>query len=180
MSKVKCSKCKKAFDISEMTLARNEKGEYPKASKNFYCKPCEEQEYQRKILIDYIHKLFISNNYYNDSSIDKSPANKKEYQRLMRVVATQIKNLNDDGFSYQQIRLIVHYMLTKERIEFSDTILGLVPYYYVRTSKYYNELYKISNSESFGYIPAPQEERLTRPAHKPNKRAVQKISIDMV
>ena len=180
VSKEKCSKCKKQFDISELTLARNEKGEYPKTSKKLYCRACEEQEYQRKVLIDYLHRLFIQNKYYNDVSIDKSLANKKEYQRLMRIIASQIKSLNDDGFSYQQIRLIIQYMLTKESIEFSDTMLGLVPYYYSKTSKYYNELYRISNSKTFGSIPAPKEDRITRPAHKPNKRAVQKISIEMV
>lgn len=180
MSKVKCQKCKKEFDKSEMTLARNEYGEYPKSSKYLYCKPCEEQEYQRKVLVEYLHRLFICNNYYNDTKVDKSSNNKKECQRLMKLIGTQIKNLYDDGFSYQQIRLIVDYILNKEKVEFSDSILGLVPYYYVRTSKYYNELYRITNSKTFGYIPAPNEDKLQRPAHKPNKKAVQKVSIEMV
>jgi hypothetical protein len=174
---LKCKKCKKDFDKSQLTTVRQANGVYAKGVAG-YCRPCELEQYQRNMLVDYIHRLFIYKGYYNDPKIDKSKANRNEINRLMKMINSQIKSLCESNFTYEQIRLILDYMLTRESIEFSDSIMGLVPYYYVRTSKHYNDLYRIGTQKSYGSIPAPVEERITRPAHKP--KAVQKISIDML
>ena len=174
---MKCCGCKRDFDKSEMTNARNEKGEYPKSSKNYYCKPCEEQEYQRKVLVEYLHRWFIYKGYYQDN---KTKANKDAQGRLMKMVNTQISSLKKEGYSYIQIRLIIEYMISKENVEFNDSILGLVPFYYMKTSRYHNELHRIATSKSYGYIPPSEEEVIDRPAHKPNKKAVKVTSMDLI
>ena len=120
---MKCSGCKKDFDISVMTNARNEKGEYPKSSKNYYCRPCEDQDYQRKVLVEYLHRWFIYKGYYQDN---KTKANKDAQSRLMKMVNTQISSLKKEGYSYIQIRLIIEYMINKEGVEFNDSILGSI------------------------------------------------------
>ena len=174
---MKCTGCKKEFDKSVMTNARNEYGEYPKASKNYYCKPCEEQEYQRKVLVEYLHRWFIYKGYYKD---DNSRANKAEVSRIMKLVNTQISNLKKEGYTYLQIRLILEYMINKENVEFSDSILGLVPYYYVKTSTYHNTLHRIATSKSYGYIPPSEEVIDNRPPHRPNKKAIKITNIELI
>lgn len=174
---MKCSGCKKDFDISTMTYARNENGEYPKSSKNYYCKPCEEEVYQRKVLVEYLHRGFIYKGYYKG---DKSKADKDAVSRLMKLVNTQIANLKKEGYTYLQIRLILEYMINKENIEFNDTILGLIPHYYIKTSKYHSELHRIATSKSYGYIPPSKKVEDNRPAHRPNRNALRVTSMDSI
>lgn len=174
---MKCKKCKKDFDRSQLTTARQADGQY--ASGNvYYCSTCEEEIYQRNLLVDYMDRLFIYKGYYKDLKVDKSKINKSSRNRLMVLVNSQIKNLRDNAYSYKQIRIILDYMLTRENVEFSDSILGLVPYYYVKTGKHYNELARIASRKSYGSIPAPNESRLTKPAHKP--KPIDIITVDML
>lgn len=172
-----CSGCKKDFDKSVMTNARNVKGEYPKASKNYYCKPCEEQEYQRKLLVDYLHKWFMYKGYYK---YDNSPEDKIVVDKIMKLINSQIANLKKDGYTYLQIRLIVEFILDKENVEFTDGILGLVPYYYVRTSKYHNDLHRIATSKSYGYIPPNEEVEVNRHVHRPNRKAIRVSNMELM
>lgn len=174
---MKCSGCKKDFDISTMTYARNENGEYPKSSKNYYCKPCEEEVYQRKVLVEYLHRGFIYKGYYKG---DKSKADKDAVSRLMKLVNTQIANLKKEGYTYLQIRLILEYMINKENVEFNDTILGLIPYYYIKTSKYHSELHRIATSKSYGYIPPSEKVEDDRPAHRPNRKAIKVTNMELI
>lgn len=171
---MKCCSCKNEFDKSELTRARNVKGVYAKSG-NYYCIPCEEQEYQRKILVDYIDKWFIFKNYYNNS---KTEPNKSARNRLMALVNTQISNLKKDGYTYLQIKLIIEHMIHKENVEFTDTILGLVPYYYMRTSRYHTDLYRIATSETYGYIEPSEYVERNLPPHKPNKKALRITDIE--
>ena len=174
---MKCKKCKKDFDKTQLTTTRQANGEYAKGTA-YYCGTCEEEIYKRNVLLDYIDRLFIYKGYYKDLKTDKSKVNKDKRNRLMALVNSQIKNLCDNGYEYEQIRVILDYMLTKENIEFSDSILGLVPYYYIRTGKHYNELTRIASRRSYGSIPAPNESRLTKPAHKP--KTTNRITVDML
>ena len=166
---MKCNGCKKDFDKNHLTLARNLEGNLPKSSKTYYCFPCEEQEFQRKILIEYLHQCFLANGYYNSS---KAQANLDAKKRLMALVSTQIANLKKDGYSYIQIRLICDYMMNKENIPFSETILGLVPYYLVKTSRYHTELFRIGQGKIYGFIEPEKLTKLNTNIHKPNRKSL--------
>ena len=174
---MKCQGCKKDFDKSVMTKARDLNGQYPKSSRNYYCKPCEEQEYQRKILVEYLHQGLIYKGYYKN---DGTNEDKTVKDKIMGLINTQILNLKKSGYTYLQIRLIVEYMINKENVEFSDNILGLVPYYYVKTSRYHNDLYRISTSKSYGYIPPSEEVIKKKPAHRPNKKAIKVSNMELM
>lgn len=176
---MKCNGCKNDFDKSKLMHARNENGERAKTGM-YYCAACESIEFQRKLLVDYLHKGFIHYGYYKDSNIDNSNANKNARNRLMGMINKQIQNLKNEGYSYEQIRIIVDFMITKERVEFSDTILGLVPYYYMRTSKFHNELFKIGSRKTFGYIEPSLVDMSNVPAHKPNKKALRLTDISQL
>ncbi|HSQ88004.1 hypothetical protein [Romboutsia sp.] len=168
--------CKKDLDASKMSFAKNLDGEYPKSGL-LYCPQCAEEEYQRKLLVDYLHNGFIYKGYYKG---DNSRNDKREVKRLMGLINTQISNLRKDAYTCEQIRLILEYMLTKENVEFGESILGLVPYYYVKTSKYHRQLFKIGNSKTYGYIEPTKVDMSNKPAHKPNKSALRLTNMESV
>lgn len=171
---MKCHKCKKEFELNELTTARNAKGERPKSkTAKLYCKFCEQEQYNNAILIEYLHQWFLYKGYY-----DNSHATKESRKRYMALINTQISNLLKNGYSSQQIKLILEYMIQKEGIEFSDTILGLVPYYYSKTSKYYTELFNIGQSKKYGYIKPTRVDESKRMKYKPNRESLRMTNIE--
>ena len=145
--KEKCGRCGKKFEISQLTTARNEKGEKPKSSKaKKYCVDCEQQVYEREVLKDIFDQTFMNLGYYKKK--DKGARN-----RYMGLISTLISRLENDSYTITQIRLILNYMINQKGIRFDENILLLVPYHLKEVSDYHNDLYRISISKSYGYIP---------------------------
>lgn len=163
--KMKCHKCKRDFDISQLTTARNEKGKKSiSKTANLYCSTCELEQYNNALLVDYLHQWFIYKGYY-----DTTNNTREAKKRYMGLVNTQISNLLKNGYSSVQIKLICEFMLEKEGLEFTDSILGLVPYYFTRVSEYHTELFRISTSKKFGYIQPTTVEESKRRRYKPDR-----------
>lgn len=161
-----CHICKK--EAAVLKNARNAYGVRPKSkTANKYCIKCEEDVYQLNLLKEYLHKWFIKEGYYEQSDSGSS-----ERKRIMAMIHSQIKNLKDkDGFSYEQIKMICIYILEIEKKSFTENILGLVPFYYMKTKQLNNELWVINNSKKYGKIKEKVIKTSTK-IHKPNKQAL--------
>lgn len=171
---MKCHKCKKEFKESELMTARNAKGVRPKSkTAKLYCGKCEKEQYDNAVLVEYLHQGFLYKGYYDNSNVTR--ASRKRY---MALVNTQISNLLKNGYSSNQIKLILDYMIQKEGIEFSDAILGLVPYYFTKTSKYYTELFNISQSKKYGYIKPTKVDESKRRKYKPDRSSLRMTDIE--
>lgn len=171
---MKCHKCKKEFKESELMTARNAYGIRPKGkTANLYCSRCEQEQYDNAVLVECLHQGFLQNGYY-----DNSNATRESKKRYMGLVNTQISNLLRNGYTSNQIKLILDYMVQKEGIEFSDSILGLVPYYFVQTSKYYTEMFNISQSKKYGYIKPTKVDESKKRRYKPDRSALKMTNIE--
>lgn len=167
---MKCTKCKKEFEKSVLTTAKNAKGKNPVSkTAKLYCPKCATEMYYRNVIIDRLDN-FHKNRYKSYGASDR--------KCVMGKIGQQLSNLEKEGYTYTQINAIMEYIL-KQNVEISDNILGLVPYYYMQTKEHYSELQRIKQNAKFGTI-NPKNIDISNNKHNPNKDFIKVSKIELL